>query len=300
MTAQEDGARVRVTRPAVQVDLAAARKSDTPFYEPEVWSPGGKHILHVQPAQLPLRGVDDGKPGRVEVLTYNGKLVGPTIRVRRGERFTVRVVNDLQGPEPFAKVYSNLPAGSPVDPKDPERKQIDPPHGLYTTNLHTHGLHVSPVGKADDVFVEIAPGKSRDFVYQVPADHPAGTFWYHPHKHGSVGYQLASGMAGALIVEGDPAAGFTDLEAVPAIAAAKERVFVLQQLALRVAPQGIGWVYPDDVYNGEDNATPDKPDGILKLPGQPAYQTTTVNGVVMPTVRLRPGEVQRWRFVHAG
>ena len=135
----------------------------------------------------------------------------------------------------------------------------------------------------------------------MPSTHPTGTFWYHPHKHGSVGYQLASGMAGAIIVEGAPA-GANDLESIPAVAAADARghVFVLQQLSLRVAPGQIGWVYPDDVYNAEDNKRPVTPAGVLKLPGQPPYATTTVNGVVMPTLELRPGEVQRWRFVHAG
>ena len=36
-----------------------------------------------------------------------------------------------------------------------------------------------------------------------PQPHPAGTFWYHPHAHGATHNQVASGMAGFLIVEGD-------------------------------------------------------------------------------------------------
>ena len=30
-----------------------------------------------------------------------------------------------------------------------------------------------------------------------------GTHWYHGHKHGSTALNLANGMAGALIIEGD-------------------------------------------------------------------------------------------------
>jgi FtsP/CotA-like multicopper oxidase with cupredoxin domain len=33
--------------------------------------------------------------------------------------------------------------------------------------------------------------------------HPPGTHWYHPHSHGSTHNQVASGMAGFLIIEGD-------------------------------------------------------------------------------------------------
>ncbi len=36
-----------------------------------------------------------------------------------------------------------------------------------------------------------------------PQPHPPGTHWYHPHSHGATHNQVASGMAGFLIVEGD-------------------------------------------------------------------------------------------------
>lgn len=36
-----------------------------------------------------------------------------------------------------------------------------------------------------------------------PQAHPPGTHWYHPHAHGATHNQVASGMAGFLIVEGD-------------------------------------------------------------------------------------------------
>jgi len=47
-------------------------------------------------------------------------------------------------------------------------------------------------------------------------------------------------MAGALIVEGDHAGGkVRDLEEVPEIARAKERIMVLQQLILRRDEHGV-------------------------------------------------------------
>lgn len=77
-------------------------------------------------------------------------------------------------------------------------------HGcINDTNIHTDGLWPSPAGNSDNVPIAVPPGGRFDDEYLIPADHPAGTFWYHPHRHGSSLYQLGSGMAGALIVEGD-------------------------------------------------------------------------------------------------
>ena len=97
---------------------------------------------------------------------------------------------------------------------------------------------------------------------------------------------MANGMAGALIVEGDGTAGkVQDLEAIPEIAAARERILVLQQLTLQ-QENGVGWVDPNDVYQEPPNPS--------------AYWPTAINGVVMPTFTMHPKEVERWRVIHAG
>src|SRR5260370_904019 len=114
------------------------------------------------------------------------------------------------------------PKDEPPKPKHAPstRKAKRPPTARIQTNLHTHGLHVSPAGNADNIDVCIKPQQEFTFEYTVPADHPSGTFWYHPHRHGSVAYQLSNGLAGALIVEGSRRDGIADLEDVPEIAAA--------------------------------------------------------------------------------
>ena len=38
-------------------------------------------------------------------------------------------------------------------------------------------------------------------VYTLPCDHAGGTFWYHPHHHGSTALQAGGGAMGVLIVE---------------------------------------------------------------------------------------------------
>ena len=76
-----------------------------------------------------------------------------------------------------------------------------------------------------------------------------------------------------------------NLDAIPEIAAAKERIMVLQQLILR-QQNSVGRVVPDDVYQ-----EPRSPS---------AYVPIAINGVVMPTFTMHPKEVERWRVVHAG
>lgn len=119
--------------------------------------------------------------------TRDGDFIAPEIRVRPGQKLKVNLDNRLpacpQGP------------GAPTCSND--------------TNLHTHGLWISPSGHSDNVMISIRPGEQFQYEYDIPADHPAGTFWYHPHSHGSGNVQISSGMAGALIVTGDRAPTLT-------------------------------------------------------------------------------------------
>ncbi len=71
--------------------------------------------------------------------------------------------------------------------------------------------HCSPSGIADNVMRSMAPGKSYDIEIALPADQTRSTYWYHPLFHGSADVQVASGMAGAIIVEGD----FADVPEMP-------------------------------------------------------------------------------------
>jgi FtsP/CotA-like multicopper oxidase with cupredoxin domain/peroxiredoxin len=279
--ADDTGKRPRTLVP-VQRSLEAARASNNTFRQPEELAYGGFHVLSVRKVRTFLPGAANGNPQEVEMLTYNGRLVGPTIRVRRGTVVNILVKNELPG-------------------KDADHPDGDIPYGFCTTNLHTHGLHVSPEDPSDNVFRSIPPGGQHRFTFHIRHDHPAGTFWYHAHRHGSVAYQLTNGMAGALIVDGDADDNLHDLEDLPEIAAARERVFVLQQFLYRINPaDGVGRVDARDIYG-------DQPTGVVLPPGceTPAVAGVAtscwaINGVVMPSYEIAPGEVQRWRFIHAG
>lgn len=206
----------------------------------------------------------------VRLRSYNGKLVGPVIEARPGD--TLNILLDNQLPE-----VPHMPGTDP----DPGMPPV-----INTTNLHVHGLHVSPVGNSDNVMIALVPGQQFQFEIKIPKDHPAGTYWYHPHVHGSTAIQVSNGMAGALIIRGD-------IDKVPAIKAAQEKIFVIQQIPYVINDQTkLGQVEPGDVVDGLPVFVP----GVWEK----MQRRFTLNGEVEPTVQMRPGEVQRWRFIHAG
>ncbi|UVJ41256.1 multicopper oxidase family protein [Arthrobacter sp. CJ23] len=181
-------------------------------------------------------------PGRVKLagqpasaLAYNGEIPGPTLRVRPGDVLKVSLVNNLGGP----------------------------------TNLHMHGLHVSPQGNGDNVFVRVGPGSTFDYEYRLPADHPPGVYWYHPHRHGLVADQIFAGLFGAIIVE-DPAA----------IEVSRERVLVVSDTTL----DALGDIQPTS--------------GMDRMAGRQG-QLLLVNGQLNPRLEARPGERERWRIINA-
>lgn len=211
-------------------------------------------------------------PDPVRLRTYNGQLVGPTLRAKPGDKLKIKIVNELSAETPHSGDHNSH-------------------HGWNTTNLHTHGLHVSPSGTSDNVFLRVEPKTSQSYEIDIPLDHPAGTFWYHAHKHGAVSSQVASGMAGALIIDGLPDAESGPVlgaESIKEIGDAKERILVFQQIPY-VMDSGFGVV---EIPNLPQMFRPGAWDALGRH--------TTVNGVRLPVITMRPGEVQRWRMVHSG
>jgi len=203
----------------------------------------------------------NGKAVRLRSM-YNS-IPAPTLRVNAGDRLRIKVINQL-----------------PPNPRSSEPAR----HLRYpnSTNLHTHGLHVTPglVSAGvygdyvmDDPQLGIQPGQTRQHEYRIGVDHPPGACWYHPHLHGSSAIQVGSGMAGALIIRGE-------VDRVPEIAAATERVFVFQTPITDAAGMLESFTQVADNVSNE-----------------PPF---LVNGVRRPRLVMRRGEVQNWRFVNAG
>ncbi|TBB58228.1 multicopper oxidase family protein [Rhizobium ruizarguesonis] len=262
---------------------------DNQIYNP---STGGYDKVHLR--GYTGKGVDPNAP-----------YVSPTIEATPGD--TVRVTLDNQ-----------LPAGSqPGDPGCMPGGQTMPdiPHCFNGTNLHTHGLWVSPSGNSDNVLLSINPQTKFTYEYNIPSDHPSGTFWYHTHRHGSTALQVSSGMAGALIIRGNrfptPTA-HGDIDTLIPTSAIPERVLVMQQIqyACRgtpAKPGDLGSIKQDS--NGHYFCDPDDVGGIEGYdqlgPGTwPASgRYTSLNGKVFnpnDLMTATQGQIERWRIIHAG
>lgn len=194
-------------------------------------SSGGSLRVHLSAAEGPVRiaGRD------AMVLTYNGGLPGPTLSVKPGDLLQVALDNQLNA----------------------------------TTNLHLHGLHVSPDGNSDNVFLSIGPGDSFDYEYRIPENHPPGVYWYHPHHHGTVAGQVFGGLYGAIIVE--------DKIPIPVTA---ERVLVISDISI----DGSGRI-----------PAPSRMDGMMGREGS----MVLVNGQLSPHITSAPNARERWRIVNA-
>jgi FtsP/CotA-like multicopper oxidase with cupredoxin domain len=218
----------------------------------------------------------------IKTPTYEGTIPGPTLMLNPGDKLSIDLVNDL-----------------PANPKDQRRGAF--PQDPYTTNFHTHGMTVSPLGISDNPLRDMEPGTTSPIEIDIPADHPSGTYWYHPHKHGAVTYQINAGMAGFLIVKGGPGT----LDAVPEVAAAKDIPMMFQ--IIRTGLDGKVPLVNEDAeqFGTFPFGTKDiKQQGVWStygLDGAPgrSFFYYTNNGVTNPTLHMRPGEVQRWRLLNA-
>jgi L-ascorbate oxidase len=257
----------------------------------------------------PRTGVDD----RVRLRSYTqdglplpARYVSPSLVVRPGDTLRVKLNNKLP---PVTTSYDVGCAST----------EHNVPHCFNGTNLHVHGLNVNPSGNGDNVLLSINPGVSFEYEYAIAPDHPAGTFWYHTHRHGSTALQVSSGMAGPLIIKGDRLPTATtngDLDTLLAgVRTLKERTLVFQQIQYGCFDQNQdikfitnqaqtavrAWVCdPGDVGGIETYA--DKNGlgfGSFSSWGQ-SGRYTSINGYVLPTFQMKQNAVERWRMIHGG
>ncbi len=180
------------------------------------------------------------------LYTYNGQFPAPTISVKRGDTLKVHFTNSL--PNTGLNMMGD---------------------GNDLTNLHTHGLHVSPEGNSDNVMLSFMNKQSFDYQYDLSL-HPAGNLnWYHPHRHGNVATQVWRGMAGVLDVADDNSllSGF------------ETHIMVLKDISL--TGNAPAEHTSSDWMNGKEG------------------NTIMVNGQVNPVLTMKPGQIQRWKIVNA-
>ncbi len=171
-------------------------------------------------------------------MVYNGSLPGPAYHVYPGDRVEIDLVNNLN----------------------------------ESTNLHFHGVHVSPGNNSDNVLLDVAPGKTQHYVLDIPKDHEPGTNWYHSHLHKLSYGQVSAGLSGLFIVEGleqllpEPLQNITQ-----------------HTIAMRDFPFDNLFVTTGDLSNT-----------------MTMHERLTVNGEVNPTINIKSGETQLWRLANIG
>ena len=142
----------------VALNLKAVRRkaSVLPGRKTAVWSYRAS-VLH-------------GGSGRA--VKVPGSYLGPTLKLRKGERVSIRFANRL-----------------------PEESVV-----------HWHGLHVP---EAADGHPRLAVPARGSYTVEFDVLNRAGSYWYHPHPHGRTGPQVYAGLAGLIVVgdDEDDAAG---------------------------------------------------------------------------------------------
>ena len=172
-------------------------------------------------------------------MVYNGTFPAPTIKARPGDLLEITLVNKLSNP----------------------------------TNLHTHGLHTSPSGNGDNPLLMIAPGDTFKYSIKIPENQRSGTFWYHPHHHELSAGQVASGLAGALIVE-------DKIDANSLFSKSTERILLLA-----------------DPRIGKTSAVA-QASGMDLMHGR-SGPNTLVNGELLPTFNSEGSQIERWRIINS-
>lgn len=171
---------------------------------------------------------------RGNLLSYNQQIPGPRLEVHPGDQVRIKATNSLSAP----------------------------------TNLHYHGLHVSPQGTADNVFLSLSPGETYTYEFTIPENHYSTTAYYHPHRHGYVADQVFAGLGGIFVVRGE-------LDEIPEIKNAKEEFIFLKDF---------------DLSNRQSR--------MQRMMGREG-SLLTVNGEVNPSFSIPSGGLMRLRFVNA-
>jgi suppressor of ftsI len=200
---------------------------------------------------------------RVWGESYNGDYVGPTLYLHAGEHVILTLVNRL----PTA------------------------------TDLHFHGMHLSPSGNSDNTYISVPPGRSFTYHLNIPLDQPPGTFWYHDHDMCMGAETMAMpGMA----TKAAPAPGCQDIETQiydglsgtiivgddrtllpPALRHVTTRTLVLKDMQITASSHIVANTASYSI-----------------LSDSPAVRL--VNGQLRPVLAMRPGQTELWRIANEG
>ncbi len=205
----------------------------------------------------------------------DGNVVAPTLRVnptQADKTILLNLTNQLTGESKPLTLQNDCIL----------TRGMAPPN---STNLHFHGLNVSPQCHQDEVVkTVVTPNQYFQYQIAIPARETPGLYWYHPHVHMQSEDQVLSGLTGAIIVEGIKK--FNNRAAqLP------ERVFVLRDISN---------TEQECTYPYEPKCPPAKDISINSVPirylgsdqqGKPQYDPPAV-------IPMEPNQEQFWRVAN--
>jgi suppressor of ftsI len=208
-----------------------------------------------------LLAVTDPKTGKA-AFSFAGQEIPPVIRALPGQDIRLTFENQMSA-------------------HSTERCIDGPCRNM--SNLHFHGLHVSPNAPQDDVLTMMAmPGQSLSYRVQIPLDQAPGLYWYHTHPHGESYQQSLDGMSGAIVIDGME-------RYVPEVRKLRERILILRDMVVEKGdPAGSNLRRGVGVSERGCSTSAAVPERIF-----------TLNGVLRPVIDIAPGERQFWRIVNA-
>lgn len=251
--------------------------------------PSVRGRLAIELEVVPHRATVDGALSfTTRAFSHNGAvlgLLGPTWAVRAGDRVDVTLRNRLG---------ANNPTDSGI------RNTF---RSLNTTNLHTHGLHISP--EVDSMFVHVEPGEEHVYAYTIPGDHAPGTFWYHSHVHGATTQHTMGGLVGAIVMLPNTPDSSSFLPGD--LGTADTVMMLLNHLKfdpINDHPTSRGDGLSQQFKTWSFSLIDELSRGLM--PPDPVFETPdlqdiyTVNGQYQPFLGMRPGELKVFEVINAG
>lgn len=256
---------------------------------------------------------------------------GVRLALQKGDTLKIRFVNKLPSINPAKLTHET----------DPGEANLY----LNPSNLHTHGLLVQARAATlgdptfgDFIFVSVFNSANGipipqtthqhgpivmdtvDYRIDIPANHPSGAFWFHPHVHGIALNQVSEGMAGIITIgeAGDYASGDAVSSPFPNASIRHLILKDIEVLAAGIVQFDSG---PQPVTNGEVMNQED-PDFCAQFPASPSEARRgscpgqdnsadegnnftggrwyfTVNGQQYPTIRMTDPDGELWRLTNA-
>jgi L-ascorbate oxidase len=249
---------------------------------------------------------------------------GTRLALKAGDKLKMRLVN-------------KLPAFAPGEAKhasEPGRGDI----ALNPTNIHTHGLIVEarrPTAArptwGDNVFVlayNTANGvpqpnltgshshgavmsDSIQYDIDIPANHPSGQFWFHPHAHGVALNQVSAGLAGIISIGDSAHYACEDWNCATPWAEANVRHLILKDTqvdGVAALPKMLTQESPQFCLNPDDTMDPPLKGYCLGKYYDATDPTTdhaggkwlfSVNGQVYPKIPVANSNGEIWRITNA-